>query len=62
MDSSSPPTLPLAQGPATPVQGLLLRPVAAALARAELAEAAAAFCSELCELLGCARGSVGLLR
>jgi multidrug resistance efflux pump len=38
-----------------------MRPVAAALARAGLPEAAAAFGSELCELLGCARVSVGLL-
>ncbi|MCG2593781.1 HlyD family efflux transporter periplasmic adaptor subunit [Ramlibacter sp. XY19] len=61
MDLSSPPTLPVAQAPAAPASSLLMRPVAAALGRAGLAEAAAAFGSELCELLGCARASVGLL-
>jgi multidrug resistance efflux pump len=62
MDSSSPPTLPAAHGPAAPAHGLLLRPLAAALARPELSEAAAAFCSELCEMLRCGRGSVALLQ
>lgn len=59
MDSSSPP--PAAQAPAAPAHALLLRPVAAALARAGLAEAATACASELCELLHCARASVGVL-
>ncbi len=40
----------------------LLRPLAAALARASLGEAAAAFGAELCEALHCARGSVGVLQ
>jgi multidrug efflux pump subunit AcrA (membrane-fusion protein) len=61
MDSSSPPTLPAGQVPAAPAHGLLLRPLAAALSRGELGEAAAAFCSELCELLRCSRGSVGVM-
>ncbi len=61
MDSSSPPTLPAGQVPAAPAHGLLLRPLAAALSRTGLAEAAAGFCSELCEMLRCARGSVGVL-
>lgn len=61
MDSSSPPTLPAGQVPAAPAHGLLLRPLAAALSRPGLAEAAAGFCSELCEMLRCARGSIGVL-
>ncbi|MFL6693780.1 MAG: HlyD family efflux transporter periplasmic adaptor subunit [Ramlibacter sp.] len=60
MDLSSPPT---STGHAANVPGhaLLLRPVAAALSRASLGEAAAAFTAELCELMDCARGSVGVL-
>ncbi|HEY0824311.1 MAG TPA: HlyD family efflux transporter periplasmic adaptor subunit, partial [Ramlibacter sp.] len=61
MDSSSPPTLPAGQVPAAPAHGLLLRPLGAALSRPVLAESAAAFCSELCEMLRCSRGSVAVL-
>jgi RND family efflux transporter MFP subunit len=57
MDQSSPVlSRPLA---ATSAEDLL-RPVAAALARASLAEAAAAFGAELCEVLHCARASVAV--
>lgn len=61
MDSSSPPTAPAGQASASPAPAFLLRPIAAALSRPALAEAAAAFCSELCEILRCARGSIGVL-
>lgn len=58
MDSSSPPSLPAGHVPA---HALLLRMVAAALARPTLAESAAALSLELCEALNCARASVGVL-
>ena len=58
MDLSSPPSLPAFH---RPVPASLLRLLAAALARARLSDAAAAFGSELCELLHCARASVGVL-
>src|SRR3954462_14440883 len=61
MDLSSPPSpqiATLAQGSSN---ALLLRPLAAALSRASLAEAATSFCAELCDLLHCSRASVGVL-
>ena len=61
MDLSSPPALPAFNRPEPTTPALLLRPLAAALARARLGEAAAAFAAELCELLHCARASVGVL-
>jgi multidrug resistance efflux pump len=47
--------------PGAPAADLLLRPLSAALSREGLAEAAGGLCAELCELLHCARGSVGVL-
>ncbi len=61
MDLSSPPSSPVFAPPAPTAPTLLLRPLAAALGRASLPEAAAAFSAELCELLQCARASVGVL-
>jgi biotin carboxyl carrier protein len=58
MDTSSPSTAPAGHVLAP----LLLRPLAAALARARLPEAATAFTLELCELAHCARVSVGVLQ
>jgi biotin carboxyl carrier protein len=58
MDQSSP---SVSTGRSGPAAHELLRPLAAVLARASLAEAAAAFGAELCEALHCARGSVGVL-
>lgn len=59
MDTSSPPTAPAGHAPAT---ALLLRPLAAALGRARLADAATAFALELCEMAQCARISLGVLQ
>jgi biotin carboxyl carrier protein len=58
MDLSSPSSLPAFHRPAP---ASLLRLLAAALARPRLADAGAAFGAELCELLHCARASVGVL-
>lgn len=58
MDLSSPP--PQSTGPSAP-EALLFRPLAASLSRATLAQAAAGFGAELCDLLRCARASVGVL-
>ncbi|TFY99281.1 HlyD family efflux transporter periplasmic adaptor subunit [Ramlibacter henchirensis] len=58
MDLSSPP--PQSAGPLA-TEPLLLGPLAAALSRAGLAESAAGFGAELCDLLGCARVAIGVL-
>jgi len=58
MDFASPPPL---DSSSVPTPESLLRPLGAALARASLAEAAAAFGVELCEAFRCARASIGLL-
>jgi len=53
---------PLQRGsPSVTAPEALLRPLGAALARASLGEAAAAFGVELCEAFRCARASVGVL-
>jgi multidrug resistance efflux pump len=61
MDLSSPPSAPAFDRAVPTAPALLLRPLAAALARARLSEAVAAFGAELCELLHCARASVGVV-
>lgn len=60
--SQAVPVLPAARAAApAPTADTLLRPLAAALSRPGLAQACAAFCAELAELLQCARASVGVL-
>jgi len=58
MDFASPPQR---SSPLLPTPEALLRPLGAALARASLPEAAAAFGVEVCEVFRCARASIGLL-
>lgn len=60
MDLSSP--APRATStPLLPLPDLLLRPLGAALARPVLAEAAAAFCTEIGESLRCVRTTIGVV-
>jgi biotin carboxyl carrier protein len=60
MDLSSPAPRGIAP-PLLPLQELLLRPLAAALVRPTLEQAAAAFCTELGESLRCARTTIGVV-